>query len=451
MKYYFFDFCGTLTATNNTYDFIFFYLKKKKLLWQLLKFFIYDFLLDISNFILIKKYKRNIQMRLRQKIIFLFYNQPKKEIQKEAKNFFNSIKKKDFLNKNLIRKIRFLKKNKRKVYILSASIDPVINVFVKEFKIDNFYSSKLIYKNEKMVGFTDYLFKKDILIKQSFKLAKLKNSVYYTDNHEDKKFREIFKEFYFINTFTKQLNKAFQFSINKKNIKFTYFPILYYLISRPSSLIFFLLNELIVFFIFFRSMDTFKYYLIYFFSFYPLYEIGAFYNDYFAIKKEKKPTQRIDSKLRYNFFMFTIVRIFFAFLILNYLIDKTNIKRFILLTIFILIIFFIHSFIKNRNLRFITMFFLRFFKLLPFYFLISERLAIINFFIINLQIQILPYLTYIIDKSKKNLISSHKLLFSFYFLLFFASGLFFGQAFLFTGFYILLLRYLSFKLYLRSV
>ena len=275
----------------------------------------------------------------------------------------------------------------------------------------------------------------------------LKESVCYSDNKEDLLLKDKFKKFIFIKSSKKKTSKSYSSTITKKNFLFTYIPSFYYLLSRPSALIYFSLNEALIFFIGFSFQPKIILsYCLYLLLFLPIYEIGSFYNDYFAVKKENNPTLRIQTGINYNFLVFVLIRILYVVLAFYF------IKNFLFLAIsvFILILSLIHSNIKEEK-RIYTMIILRLLKLMPFYLLIKKEINFFVFVFLVLVIQINPIILYFFDKLKN---------FSFYFvkIVFIISLFLFSLFSLFINFNVLIavffgftLRYLSLKNYLRKI
>lgn len=447
----FFDFCGTLTATNNTFDFIFYYLKNKKKYLKLIFFFILDTLNIFKNFIFFIN-KRKWELLIRKKVFLLLKAEKKKDIYKYAKFFAQQIFVSNFYNKkyyHLIKKIGL----SRSVYILSASISPVLEEFTKDLPVKKVFASKMRFNKKNL--FTghvdDYLFNKKQLILKNFKKSELKKSTFYTDNKEDEQLKEFFGNFIKVNSLKKNFNKAsYTSTINLNNYQYTYFPGFYYILSRPLSIFYFLLNELFIFFLYFRSLDVLLYYFFYLLIFLPIYEVSSFVNDYYSVKKEVNPTIRIEKKVKMSISLFIALRIFYLILIIYFLKFLDNLFLSLIISLVILIIGLYHSFLKEENRKY-TMVILRLIKLLPFYFLVANKISFATFFFLSFIIHFFPVALYVYDKEKNLTFDFIKKSLIFYLLL--------SIFFVFFDFYFLLppivvsllLRYLSFWNYLRKV
>jgi phosphoserine phosphatase len=448
-KIAFFDFCGTVMSTNNTYDFLFYYFSKKKRYFKLLTFFVLDCLSDFLFF-----FPENLRRQLeiffiRKRVFYLLKNEKKKDIDRIANNFLEEAIKKGYINQKIIQEISKKRKEGYKIYLLSSSIDSVLNAFKKKFKIDNVLSSKIKYdKNNIASGLVDdYLYRKKDLIQKINKNI-LKKSIFYSDNKEDLLLKDKFRKFIFIKSLKKKTSKSYSFTITNKNFLFTYIPSFYYLLSRPLALIYFFLNEALIFFIGFGfKTQILMSYFLYLLLFLPIYEIGSLYNDYFSVKKENNPTLRIQNGLHYDFLVFVLIRIFYGTLIFYFIKDA---MLFLLISIFILILSFFHSNIKEEK-RIYTMVILRVLKLIPFYLLVKDEVAFFIFIFLVMAIQINPIILYFFDKLKNFSFFFVKIVFIVTFFFFSLLSLFIGVNTLITVFFIFTLRYLSFKNYLRKI
>lgn len=445
----FFDFCGTITATNNTYDFIFYYLKSKKKYFKLLCFLFLDSLNIIKNFFFFID-RRKLELSLRKKIILLLKDEYKDDIYQKAREFSEKILKLGFYNKKLLDKIKKISK-KTEVYIISASIDPVIKEFFKNIPIKKIYSSKMIFDKDKFNGeIKDYLYNKEKLLVKNFKKEYLKKSLFYTDNKEDFNLNNYFKKIIKVNSLNKSFNKIYSKTINKKNYILTYLPSFYYFISRPLSFIYFFVNEFLIFFSYLRNLYISLHYFLYLIFFIPVYEISSLFNDYYATKFEKNPTLRIEKNVNYNIFLFVLIRILYIFFLFFFIFKKVShyFAFFLFSVILITFIGILHSLldVKYRNY---SMFLIRFTKLLPFYFLISEKINFFSFVSLVFIIQFLPIIFYFYDKKNLSLNFIKK---SFFIYLFICIVLaFFDFRLIFPFLFSFILRYLSFLNYLRSI
>lgn len=452
----FFDFCGTITSTNNTYDFLFFYFRRRNGL-KFLIFLIFDNL-NLFKSLIPFLTKTSFEIWLRKKIFWLLKNEDYDNFMKEAENFVDLIIKKKLFDQEKVNLIReYLKKN-NKVMILSASIDPVIRIFFKKMNLANveILSSRVefrIIENKKLLTGKgrDFIFNKDKLL-LNFKEKELKKAIYYTDNDEDKSFKNLVGKFIFLRPLLKKISTPSLFSVKANNYLFTYIPTLYYLLSRSYSLMFFFLNEFFVFFVYFKNLFfVLENYLTYLIFFLPIYEISSLYNDYISAKKEKKPTLRIEKGLRYNFLLFILIRIAFMLVLLG--IFKFDLKAILSVVISVLVSIggIVHS-LFSVDKRVISIVFLRIAKLFPFYFFVSSSISIDKFMYLVFLIQSMPIVFYILEK--KNIFSLRlvKKTFLVFVTINLVTSLYFLDLGIFFSFLIVLfLRYLSFYKYLRAI
>lgn len=352
---------------------------------------------------------------------------------------------------------------------MSASIDLPILSLAKKINIDSVYASKLSYANGICTGLisNDFLHSKNQLIE---KLKRKNNKIFfYSDNHED---IEIFKEkniksfiiyhdkkelFYWstkLNKMVSRINFIFYKkhrlgdNLNKpffsKRYLFLYIPSFYYFLTRPAFLSV-LLKEIVplfflIVFIFGNHLDVLKIVIVYF-VFFSLYDIGSFYNDNYASKNEINPTIRLDKKIKINFPLFVLVRIFFFVLI--YFIFKNNygINLFVF-SLISLILLLIHSLVKEKN-RWITFILLVLNRsLVPVISLFSGNFFIFIFFIFVHLWRCFYYLAKVFSFRDLPKLFLYYLLTSFLFVSLF--GYKFGVLGLILCFYLLVLNYLIF-------
>lgn len=142
-----FDACGTITKTNNTFDFINYVLKKDKF-FRFIIFKIFLLFSIIINYTKIYKLiKRDI---IREWSIGLLKNFSVDLVGKRAKEYIEVISR-EYLNEEIIRMIDEEKKNKDKVMIVSSSINPPIKELAKILNIE-YVSSELEEKEGRYTG-----------------------------------------------------------------------------------------------------------------------------------------------------------------------------------------------------------------------------------------------------------------------------------------------------------
>ncbi len=178
--------------------------------------------------------------------------------------------------------------------------------------------------------------------------------------------------FYSYNTRFKWLKWIFHFLT--ENVLFMSVPFFYWIIVEKN-----LLNIYII--------------LLYIFLliiYYIQYEIWYIINDYFSIKKEKKPSFRIDKNVWDKFIYFQIFLRVFIVLISIIFIWRFNFQLsliFLFLIVFTQITFYLHNFIRNYKFNFLSISLLHFSKfLIPF--------CILFFYLDNIN-QVFIYSTFI--------------------------------------------------------
>lgn len=457
-KIYIFDICGTLTKTNNTYHFIYWVCKRN--LFKLVLFYLYIFGLDVFGFFKIKN------QFFRYKIISLLSGYRKKELENYADGYINRLFDTKKINDVLLRKIERLKKKGNRVVLMSAAIDLPINTLKKRLGIET-YSSQLIYK----MGVCTGVLEEDLLFKKKEKMNKILKTAskvyFYSDNREDKDIflseninsnivyhdkrelnywnKKIIKVnflYFNINSSSDVLNESL---INNNNFLF-YVPSFYYFLSRPQSCLSILLKELLplslILFFYSHSFmiaSLINLLVIYLF-FFSLYEIGSFYNDYYAIKKEKKPTLRIPENVIVNSYVFIFIRLIFVFLLI--LLFKIDLSV-ILLSFLSLLLLIIHSFVA-REKRFLTFLGLVFFRcLIPALFLFENNYFFVFLYLFSSHLwRVFLYIAKTVNFSDKNKLFLVYLIISFSFLLFFVFNK--QLLFVFLSIFLMMLNYYIF-------
>jgi phosphoserine phosphatase len=372
-----FDACGTITKTNNTFHFINYVLRRD----NKFRFIIFKLILLFSLFINTLRINKLIKKDIvREWCIKLLKGFSVTTIQDRAKEYIDKVEK-NYLNPEIIEQIKKEKKIKDEITIISSSIDPPIKELAKRLGIKKYYSSELEVKNGLYTG----RLKRDLFggKEEAIDLKKydLKNSSIYSDNLEDKNFMLNFGKIYpVIKSSSKNLwdlhdeiinfiilknekpkNKDIN-SVNEKTVKWTYIPVMYYIISRfhLSGLIDLFFKEIIPFTLaiyFFTSMGLKSLIImpLSFIIFYSVYEIGGLFNDLKAHKeKNGKPTLRIENGIKINLFLFVLIRVLFVLFVLfffNY--NGYNPTFYIFGLLICLIIYVFHTITKN-NTRLIT-------------------------------------------------------------------------------------------------
>ena len=375
-----FDVCGTITKTNNTYDFISFFLKKKSNLRYLYFLIIRIFSVILSLAHLNSKSIDNI---IRNKIIHLLKGYSSKELDLIASEYVNFLEKNSLFHKEIIDRIKYEKKKGKKIIIISASIDPPIDKIASLLKIKEYYSSKLGFDNGICTGKleSDLLGNKQTILTSLGKIN-YKNSSVYTDNLEDiiltKHFGNVYpvvhsdknKKRWFTDYASHQLNfielsKSKKIndldinSVNKSNYKLTYIPSFYYILSRfhfngLTNLLFKEIIPVLAILVYFSNISLLNSSIIVFLSFllfFSIYEIGGLYNDLNASnEKINNPTNRnrIEDGVKIKLGLFLFLRFIFTItiLLILYLLNL-KIFWFILTMSICLLVYIIHTYIKN--------------------------------------------------------------------------------------------------------
>lgn len=361
-KIFIFDVCGTLTKTNNTYHFIYWVCKGN--IFKLVLFYFYIFGLDVFGLLKIKN------QFFRYKIISLLSGYSKKKLEKYADDYIDKLFSTKKVNNLLLRKIERRKKKGNRVILMSASIDLPINALKKRLNVE-VYSSSLVYIKGKCTG----VLKEDLLFSKKDKINEILKAgdkiYFYSDNYEDKEVfksglvnnriiyhnnkefvhwkKNIIKAKYFLFEFD-NVSDSVEKQYNSEKNFFLYLPTFYYFLTRPAFLSVFLkeilplslinciLNGISNFY-----LNLFLLYLVFF----SLYEIGSFYNDVFATRREKRPTFRVCIDLNLNFNIFILIRILFV--IILFLLFGFFILKVIILSLLALIILFWHSFLPREK------------------------------------------------------------------------------------------------------
>lgn len=170
---YIFDICDTLYNSNTTFDFCKW--RKNKKYWEFLLWFSSTILGKLINKISITFFKKEFSRNLHLKSLS---NINKDELYKEAILFTEIFlnKKKINYTHNILEKL----KNKNKdIYLISASIDPVVEAISKHLNV-KFISSELLYIDNICQG----SLKKDLL-GNKHNLNFINLSLVVTDNISD--------------------------------------------------------------------------------------------------------------------------------------------------------------------------------------------------------------------------------------------------------------------------
>ena len=143
--------------------------------------------------------------------------------------------------------------------------------------------------------------------------------------------------------------------------------------------------------------DSICYFLLAYFSFISIYEIGYLVNDFYSIRYERNPRPRL-KKVNWSgayLYIFVAIRILFFFLISSFL-DLLTTKIWIYFYFILCVVFMMHNLLRNEELKPITfscLAFLRFFApVFPFISLDTFNSIFPPFFICYLLYRLINYL-----------------------------------------------------------
>lgn len=148
-KAHLFDICGTLYKSNTTYDFMLFYFKNN----NRYKYLVFKSLLSFSAKIIWKIFKLFGQSyKIRFFLLSFLKNEPVHLVKDEAQRFVEV-----FLRSKIIIDIAnklevALNNNSGDVYLVSASIFPVVEAISNNLGVTNFYATELSEVNNRYTG-----------------------------------------------------------------------------------------------------------------------------------------------------------------------------------------------------------------------------------------------------------------------------------------------------------
>lgn len=327
-KTVFFDVCGTITKTNNTFDFIGFVLKRD----NAPKYFAFRAVVLAVTIARILRIHRLFKEDIARKMaIKLLKGYSVERVGARAKEYSDILERKGLFRKEIITIVKNLKADGARIILLSASIDPPIREIAKRLEIEEWYSSELAVDRGLYTGemSKDLLANKETVL-YLIKDFKKEDSAYYTDNEEDFGLKNDFGEFIPVpkDRIDKTRYGVDVGSINESNYAFSYIPSLYYTLSRfhARGTIELIFKDIIPVFLivwFFGRLDPLKSAVLTFasfFMFYSIYEIGGLYND-LNVKNEKghNPIYRIKENVRINVLAFIGIRVFLFLAFIIYL------------------------------------------------------------------------------------------------------------------------------------
>lgn len=177
-----FDICGTLYKSNTTYDFLKFYLKNHNTLKYLLFISLFSLPAKVvwKLFYFFKKDKL-----IRAIFINFFKNEPVNKIEQSAVLFVEKI----LPGKKIEQVHRLLEKSRAKsnaeIWLVSASVTPVVKAIASKLNVKNFLASELEIKKGTFTGqiLRDLESRKDIILDER---SVFNNDVHsYTDSRKD--------------------------------------------------------------------------------------------------------------------------------------------------------------------------------------------------------------------------------------------------------------------------
>lgn len=414
-----FDVCGTITKTNNTFDFIGFILKENKL-----RHFLFRMICLIS--FLINFFKIQILLKkdiTRSWFISLLRDYRVKDIEEKGKEYVDILYKKNLINKNIIYLIEKEKLIKQEVILISASIDPPIREIAKRLGTKRFFSSELEIINGKYTGKlkSDLLGKKESILRSKLKNIDLVNSSFYSDNEEDMPLMKIIsnssvvvnssnnKKFWekslrenelrasliinYRHKIKKHSSREDVDSINQKTVPFVYIPTFYYILSRlhfrgliielflknvlPISVFIYLFSSEIT-----SLVGSFILTSLSFFAFFSFYEIGGLANDFHALKNKDGTTPRIKPGTKISFSLFLLIRLVALGFIFLYLSSQNyGLILYVSLMILCLFSYFLHT-VVGKNLKLFTFTLLKIFRTLIPLVVFIKFVSIVDLFIV---------------------------------------------------------------------
>ena len=378
----FLDVCGTLTKTNNTFDFIAFVVKEDGLRSLLLK--------------LVKLFGA------RSAAVGFLKGYSVKDIESKSKEYVAALEKRGLFNKEMLKVIEDARIRGARLIFLSASIDPPVKEIAKRLGVPECYTSELEVAGGLYTGriARDLLGRKELALNSIGGFSK-DSSVFYTDNEEDLALRDTFGR---IVPMMRTAHKDIA-SINDSNRFLSYIPSFYYILSRfhlrgcaevvardivPVFLIVWSSGGLGLFA---SAVAVF----LSFFMFYSIYEIGGLYNDLYA-KNEKghNPVHRIADDVKINIIAFVGIRIlFFAVCIMYLRLLHCSFLPFAAALFICLCVYVIHT-KADGHVRIFTYACLRAFRiaipLIPFYTVIPFFHVFAAFFMINFPKPVYAYI-----------------------------------------------------------
>lgn len=366
-----FDLDNTLTSLDTSTAFIYHLVRDS--LFEKIRFFYY-LILDGLRFLSFKKYQGSILNR--------FSNH---ELKLKSNKFV-----KEMFRNNRIRRdlIKLIKRSEKESILISNGIPVVVEEMAKKMgikfvvtknngTIDKYRDFRKHYPKAKYEVYTDNF--EDIrLIKNS------EAAIIFVYNYKQRKqWKQLLKK----NTFSFYRPPPHKPTVTRRDLWLTYFPGLYYFISRTKDAFWInsFLKEILPVFILLGDSTIYGFIKTAFFYYMVIvvYEFGIINNDYKSIKKEQRPTLRLERGVKINLPLFYALRIFVLsmFVLLSALSIKLKLL-FLLIASLLLVTFWFHNNIQKQK-RKVTFVVLRTLKALLFVMLALDFWkALIGFFTI---------------------------------------------------------------------
>jgi phosphoserine phosphatase len=331
-----FDVCGTLTRTNNTFDFIGFVLRKSGIFRYAL-FILIRILISLCGFPGMRRIVSQKWLRARQIALLQGYSAVR--LQELATAYADALFAKGLLNERIVRAMQQEREQGRAVVLASSAIDPPIAAIARRLNVRDFVSSELEIVDGRCTGRlrADLLGCKQAALERLAANVNLGDSSVYSDNPEDAVFMQSFarryvvlntsaaermwgsegRDLHFIRNYEAAGSGRDVDSINEKTVRWVYIPTLYYILSRfhRTGLVSLCLREIIpvtLAIYLFTSLGASSFILmpLSFLMFYSVYEIGGAINDLWVNREQPGVgTRRISPGVRVRMAPFIAVRI----------------------------------------------------------------------------------------------------------------------------------------------
>lgn len=322
-----FDLCGTVTKTNNTYEFISFVLKLR----SPVKYIAFKSAMKMAAVFRFLGFEKMAHRDLcRSLAVGFLRGYPVEIISDIAVQYARHLKDNSLYHKDIVGILKRAQSSGSRVILLSACIDPPVSQIADSLGVKEIYASSLEVKDGCYTGriAEDTLGRKGAVMDSIPGFARA-GAVFYTDNSEDAALNGKVEKLVMLDrkgVFRDPGAFRDEGSINSRNVLLSYIPTFYYTLSRfhRDGVAKLVLKEIVpVFLIVWSSgnIDAFGSALMVLMSFavfYSVYEIGGLYNDLHAVKEKSRNTMfRIAEGVKVRMGVFIAVRALFftAFLI----------------------------------------------------------------------------------------------------------------------------------------